>query len=160
MDFTEVIKKRRAIRKYRKDAIPGGKLEKLYEALRLAPSGNNRQAYKFIFVMDEEKRKQIAARACHQDFLFDAPILVVACCEKGREFDTAIAVDHMVLAATNEGLGTCWVGWFERDIVKEILKIPDYLEVPILIPVGYSDETLSPRPRKQIRELVFIDQYN
>ncbi|NLX69797.1 MAG: nitroreductase [Clostridiales bacterium] len=156
MDFMEVICKRRAIRKYKRDPIPEEKLEKLYKALSLAPSGNNRQPYKFMFVKDEQTRHEIVRRACHQDFLYDAPVIMVACCEAGRAFDTAIAVDHMVLAATNEGLGTCWVGWFERDAVREILEIDSDLEIPILVPIGYADENPEKKPRKSIRELVKV----
>jgi nitroreductase len=156
MDFMEVISKRRAIRKYKKDPIPDEKLEKLFQALRLAPSGNNRQPYKFIFVKDENTRHEIVRRACHQDFLYDAPVLMVACCEPGRAFDTAIAVDHMVLAATNEGLGTCWVGWFERDAVREILEIDSKMEIPILVPIGYADQRPEEKPRKPIEELVKV----
>jgi nitroreductase len=156
MEFMEVISKRRAIRKYKKDPIPEDKLQRLYQALRLAPSGNNRQPYRFIFVRDERVRREIVQRACHQDFLYDAPIIMVACCEPGRAFDTAIAVDHLVLAATNEGLGTCWVGWFDRDAVKEILGIERNMDVPILVPIGYPDESPPARPRKTLEELVKV----
>lgn len=159
MEFKEAIAKRRAIRKYKGDPIPEEKLKRLYEALRLAPTGNNRQPFKFIFVKDQETRKQIVKKACHQEFLLEAPILMVACCERGHEFDVAIAVDHMVLTATDEGLGTCWVGWFEGDAVKKLLNIPAHLEVPIIIPIGYADEKPAPRSRKQIGELVCEDRY-
>ncbi|MBM7581644.1 nitroreductase [Caldicoprobacter guelmensis] len=156
MEFMEVISKRRAIRKYKKDPIPDVILQKLFYTLSLAPSGNNRQPYKFLFIKDEKLRREIVQRACHQEFLYDAPVIMVACCEPGRSFDTAIAVDHLVLAATNEGLGTCWVGWFERDVVKEILGIEPHMEVPILIPIGYPDESPSARPRKSLDELIEV----
>jgi len=156
MDFNEVIKKRRAIRKYKKKEVSDEKLQKLYEAIKLAPSGNNRQPYKFLFVKDTEKRKEIVSKACHQDFLYDAPILMIACCEKGKNFDTAIAVENMVLAATNEGLATCYIGWFERDVVSKILNIPDGMEPCILVPIGYGDETPEEKDKKSIEELVSI----
>ncbi|SFQ48393.1 nitroreductase family protein [Caldicoprobacter faecalis] len=156
MEFMDVISKRRAIRKYKKDPIPEEKLQRLFQALRLAPSGNNRQPYRFIFVRDEKVRREIVQRACYQDFLYDAPVIMVACCEPGRSFDTAIAVDHLVLAATNEGLGTCWVGWFDRDAVKEILGIECNMDVPILVPIGYPDESPPARPRKTLEELVKV----
>jgi len=159
MEFSQVISARRAIRKYKRDQVPEEKLVKLYEALRTAPSGNNRQPYRFIFVEDEAIRRRIVQEACHQQFLLDAPVLMFAVCEKGRAFDTAIAVDHMILAATDEGLGTCWVGWFERDAVRKILNIPEELEIPILVPIGYADEKPEARPRKSLDELISIDQY-
>ena len=133
---------------------PDETLQKLYEALQIAPSGNNSQDFRFIFVKDEAKRREIVTRACHQDFLLDAPVLVVAVCGKGRSFDTAIAIDHMVLSAVNEGLGACWIGWFERDVVKEILELPESLDVPILVPLGYYEENPPAKPRKPLEQLI------
>lgn len=156
MEFSKVISKRRAIRKYKTDSIPEDKLQKLYQALHAAPSGNNRQPYKFIFVKDPEIRHQIATKACHQEFLSQPPILMIACCEQSRSFDAAIAVDHMILAATDEGLGTCWVGWFEQDAVRKILNIPANMEIPILVPIGYADEMPAARARKPVSELVSV----
>jgi nitroreductase len=154
MEFREVIKARRSIRKYKKDPIPDEKMLKLYEALQAAPSGNNREPYQFIFVKDAEKRQQIVKQACHQEFLFDAPVLMVACCEKGYSFDVAIAVDHMILAATNEGLGSCWVGWFEREPVRQLLGIPETMEVPVLVPLGYAGANPAAWSRKKLDELI------
>lgn len=159
MDFTEVVKSRRDIRKYRNQPVPEEKLEKLYEALRLAPSGNNHQPYKFVFIRDSKLKKQLVEEACHQESFKDAAVIMVACCEKGREFDTAIAVDHMTLAATNEGLATCWVGWCERDKIKKMLNIPANMEVPIIVPIGYADESPAARPRKSLSELICVDTY-
>ena len=159
MEFTEVIAKRRSIRKYKSNPIPEAKLQKLYEALRMAPSGANRQEFNFIFVKDEEKRQRIATEAGHQGFIAEAPVLMIAVCNPGGEFNVAIAVDHMILAATNEGLGTCWVGWFERESVKEILGIPESKEVAILVPIGFPDESPDARPRKSLDELIMVDSY-
>lgn len=159
MEFSKVISSRRAIRKYKKDPIPEEKLHRLFEALSAAPSGNNREPYKFIFVREKEQRAKIASQACHQEFLTEVPLLMVACCDKGKAFDTAIAVDHLVLAATNEGLGTCWIGWFEKEVVREILAIPETMEIPILISIGYADETPPVKPRKSLDELIAMDRY-
>lgn len=159
MEFMEVIAKRRSIRKYKPDPVPEEKLQKLYEALRLAPSGGNRQNYSFIFVMNAEKRKRIVTEAGHQGFLGEAPVLMVAVCDPGNEFNVAIAVDHMILSATNEGLGTCWVGWFEKEPVKKILDIPDSKVPVILVPIGFPDENPDPRPRKPLEQLIMIDSF-
>ena len=156
MEFSKVISTRRAIRKYKPDPIPDEMMQKLYQALQAAPSGNNRQPYKFFFVKDPNKRHQIATQACHQEFLSQPPILMVASCEKGYSFDVAIAVDHMILAASDEGLGTCWVGWFEQDVVRKLLNISANMEIPILVPIGYADESPVARPRKAIDELVTV----
>ena len=159
MEFTDVLAKRRSIRKYSKRAVSERKLRRLYKALRLAPSGGNKQNYTFVFVTDAEKRRQIAEQAGHQEFLAEAPILMVAVCEPGGGFNVAIAVDHMVLAATDEGLGTCWVGWFEREPVKHILGIPDSKDVPILVAIGHPGEKPEPRQRKSLEELIMRDGY-
>lgn len=156
MEFSEVIAKRRAIRKYKKDAIPEEKLQKLYQALQTAPTGNNRQPFRFLFVRDAAVKEKIVKEACHQDFLLQPPVLMVACCRKGDAFDVAIAVDHMILAATDEGLGTCWVGWIDGEKIRRILDIPDEFEIPILVPVGYAEENPSPRPRKPVNEIVTV----
>ncbi len=159
MEFKDVIAARRSIRKYKKRPVGKGKLRTLQKALRTAPSGANRQDYAFIFVTDPKKRAQIAKEAGHQEFLAQAPVMVVAVCSPGGSFDAAIAIDHMVLAATDEGLGTCWVGWFEREPVKRILGIPEGKEVPILITVGYAAEEPEARPRKPLGKLIMQDAY-
>ena len=159
MEFREVIAKRRSIRKYKSNPIPDAKLHKLYEALRKAPSGANRQNYNFIFVKDAETRLKIATEAGHQGFLAEAPVLMIAVCEPGEAFNVAIAVDHMILAATDEGLGTCWVGWFEREPVRQILDIPESKEVAILVPIGYPDESPDARSRKPLEDLIMVDSY-
>ena len=154
MEFRELIAARRDIRKYRPDPVPREKLLRILEAARLAPSANNRQPYRLIVVSDPELRRRIASEACHQDFLSEPPVLIVAACEKGREFDLAIALAYLTLAAADEGLATCWVGWFEREAVRRILDLSPTLAVPILIPVGLADEAPAARPRKPLDELV------
>ncbi|HEY5563251.1 MAG TPA: nitroreductase family protein [Clostridiaceae bacterium] len=156
MNFTEIISQRRSIRKYKKASVSEEILQKLYEAIRLAPSGNNDQAFKFIFVKRDDLRDEIVRKACHQDFLYNPPVIMIAYAEKGREFDAAIAVDHMILAATAEGLGTCWVGWFEKDIISKLIPIQEGYEPCILVPIGYADENPAQRTRKTIEELITI----
>jgi len=159
MEFTAVIAKRRSIRKYRPDPVPEAKLRRLYEALRLAPSGNNQQPFNFIFVRDAALRQQLVTQACHQAYIAEAPVLMVACCEAGHDVDVAIAVDHMILAATDEGLGTCWVAWFERDVAERILGIGDGRKASMLVPIGYADETPEVPPRKPLADLIMLDRY-
>ena len=159
MELKDVIAKRRSIRAYKSRAIGQRKLRSLQRALQAAPSGGNRQDYRFIFVTDEKKRGRIAAEAGHQDFIAQAPLIVVAVCEPGGEFNVAIAVDHMILTATDLGLGTCWIGWFEGPPVRKILGIPKSKAVPIMVTVGYPAEEPGARPRKALAELIAADGY-
>jgi len=160
MDFTDVIKARRSIRKYKRDPIPEDVYQRLYESLSLAPTGGNQQPYHFIFVNDEKTRWKIVSDGCHQEYFFDAPLLVVACCEPGKEFDVAIAMDHLILAATNEGLGTCWAGGgIVMEEFRKILGVPQKMHTPIFTPVGYPAESPDAKPRKPLNKLISIDAY-
>ncbi|MGA2974295.1 MAG: nitroreductase family protein [Spirochaetia bacterium] len=159
MDFSKVIRKRRSIRKFRKDPIPDSACNRLREALSLAPSANNKQPCSFTFVKDQDLRARIVGKACHQEGFLDAPLIVVACCQRGADFDCAIAVDHLILAATNEGLGSCWVGWIERDAIREILGIPADIEIPVIVPIGYAAEIPDAQTRKPLRELIQEDVF-
>ena len=159
MEFKDVISKRRSIRAYRPRGVGRRKLRRLHRALQIAPSAANRQNYRFVFVTDEQRRQRIASEAGHQAFLGTAPVIMVAVCERRGEFDVAIAVDHMILAATDLGLGTCWIGWFERQAVREILGIPKAKAVPIMVTIGYAAEEPKARPRKPLKELIALDAY-
>ena len=156
MEFREVIETRRAIRGYKSHPIPEVALQRIREAVRLAPTGNNRQPFKVLLIRNSELRAEIAAKACHQEFIAQAPVLCVVCSPKGDEFNAAIATDHLVLAATDEGLGSCWVGWFERDILMKILPMPEGMEPCILVPLGYAAETPEAKPRKPLEEITQI----
>jgi nitroreductase len=125
-------------------------------SVRFIEVKRNRQPFKFIFVKDPELRRKIVSQACHQEFLVQPPVLMVACCEKGDSFNVAIAADHMILAATDEGLGTCWVAWFDAEKVKALLDIPADFDVPIIVPIGFADESPVQRPRKSLEELITV----
>lgn len=159
MEFTDVINQRRSNRAYKPDAIPEDILLRLQEALRVAPTGSNDQPFRFIFVTDADKRERITREACHQEFIGQAPIILAATCEPGRSFCTAIAVDHFILAAANEGLGTCWIGWFEREPVRKILNVDADKEIPILVTLGYAADSPDARPRKPLDELILFETY-
>jgi nitroreductase len=160
MEFSEIISSRRSIRKFKSDAISPEKLEKLKAALLIAPTGSNKQPFKFIFVTDASLRKELVLKACHQPGFADAPLIVVACAQKGSSFDTAIAVDHLILAATDAGLGSCWVGWIEREEIRLLLNIPAEIEIPVIVPIGYADEAPDARPRKPLSDLIIQNTYS
>ncbi len=173
VDFYEVIRTRRSIRSYKPDPIPDDVLKRILEAARIAPSGSNRQPWKFIIVKNEELKRKLA-EACHnQMFIAEAPIVIVACgynihWNRGEYMgdlsmliDVSIAFTHLILAARAEGLGTCWIGSFSNKKVKEILKIPEDVNVVAITPLGYpKDEYFrEPGPRKPLSEILSIDKF-
>jgi len=158
MDVFDAIKARQSIRKYKTQPIPTEKLEAILEAARLAPSAGNRQPWRFIIIQDPERKKALAEAANDQTFLENAAAIVTAVGDpdlsaRWFEKDTMIALEHMVLAATALGYGTCWIGAFNEDTVKTLLKIPQKAKVVALLPIGTPDETPAARPRKKTSEV-------
>lgn len=150
MNVHEAIATRKSVRAWADRPVEEEKLQRVLESVRLAPSAKNVQEWRFVVVTEESIRKQIADAARGQAFVGDAPVVVVACAETdGRVMhcghlaflvDVSIAIDHLTLAAVEEGLGTCWIGSFEPDAVREALSIPENIEVVELIPLGYPKE--------------------
>lgn len=169
MDVSEAIRKRRSVRKYQARKIENDKLDRVLEAGRLAPSARNLQEWKFIVVRDGSRRKRLAEAAKGQTFVGEAPVVIAACAtvtdyvmtcgQLTYPIDLAIAVEHMVLQAAAEGLGTCWIGAFYEEEVKKVLNIPPEVRVVALLPIGYPDESPSPRPRKEMKEIVAFENW-
>ena len=165
MDVFEAIKTRRSIRKYRREPIPDEKLESIFEAARLAPSAGNRQPWRFVVVQDADRKKALAEAANNQTFLRDAAAIVAAVGDPAvsaewYEKDVMIALEHMVLAATALGCGTCWIGAFDENAVKHLLKVPAKMKIVALLPIGIPDETPAPRPRKKFSEIFFKEEWH
>ncbi|KAB2945877.1 MAG: nitroreductase family protein [Candidatus Methanoperedens nitroreducens] len=169
MDVKTAIRTRRSIRAYDPREVEEEKLVRVLESGRLSPSASNRQERRFIVIRDAVTRKALSVAARNQKFLADAPV-VIAACSVEKEYvmscgqlaypiDTAIAVDHMTLAAVEEGLGTCWIGAFDEKKVKEILNIPDEIRVVTLLPVGYPSDIPRPTPRKSLDEIVLWETW-
>ena len=147
MDVMEAIKKRYSVRSYQDRAVETEKLDSILEAARLAPSASNRQEWRFVVVQDKGIRQRLMQAAKDQAFVGQAPVVIAACAKTDSHImtcgqqcypiDVAIAVEHMALKATEEGLGTCWIGAFYEDKVKEILGIPQDIRVVALLTLGY-----------------------
>lgn len=171
MDLYEAIENRRSVRSYMSDEIPEEVLNRVMRATGSAPSGGNRQPWTFILVKDPGVKSALAPAAGGQRFLADAPVIVVACGaqipisrggymgEYGMLVDVSIAMTHLILAAHAEGLGTCWIGDFENDEVKEVLGIPEEIQVVALTPLGYPESVPSSRGRKPLEEIVRLDRW-
>lgn len=177
----EAIRNRRSIRKYSSRPVEDEKLMEILEAARLAPSGNNTQPWHFIVVKSPEMRHRLAEASHHQMWMADAPVHIVCVadirCRIGGdgpvsldddspllEFkklirDTSIGIEHLVLEAANQGLGTCWIAWFEPKEIAQLLGVPSDKYVQAIIPVGYPDESPSARPRKPLSEFVHNERW-
>ncbi|MCK9170690.1 MAG: nitroreductase family protein [Treponema sp.] len=175
------IEKRRSIRKYQSRKIEEDKIEALIESARLAPSGNNTQPWQFILIDDSGIIKKVAETAHNQQWIRTAPLLI-ACvadiqvrlpdsgnmhleedtpCFELKQIirDTAIAVEHIVLEAVHQGLGTCWVCWFTENEMRQILGIPEDKFLVTILAAGYPDENPAPRPRKKTEEIVHRNRW-
>jgi nitroreductase len=171
MNVMEAIKKRCSVRGYQNRPVEREKADKILEAARLAPSASNRQEWRFVVVQDRDTRQRLMKAAKNQAFVGEAPV-VIACCAKTDNhimtcgqmcypIDTAIAIEHMALEAAEEGLGTCWVGAFYEDQVKEILGIPQDIRVVELLALGYPDKPSSTRKdRLSIEEIVMHERWS
>ena len=162
MGVFDIIKDRRSIRTYKDERIPKDKLEKLLVAARLAPSAANRQNWKFIVVENEEVKKQLVTACNNQAFVGTASNVIAGIgdpAQKWHQVDLAIALEHIVLEAVELGLGTCWIGAFNEDEVKKLLKIPQDKKVIALLTVGVPVESPAARPRKSLEEIVVYDEY-
>ncbi len=171
MSVLQVIKKRRSVRRYKEDLIPEEALLRVVEAARLAPSGKNLQPWKFIIVRDKVLKEKLASASAGQFFIAKAPVIIVGCgfpdncyARMGRYMkswpvDVTIALEHLILQAQEEGLGTCWIGSFEEEEVKAILNIPRNVRVLALTPLGYPDETPPFRKRKSLDKIISYDGF-
>jgi nitroreductase len=171
MEFYEVIKERKSVRKYKPDPIPDDVLHRILETGRIAPSAKNIQPWHFVVVKNPEIKEMVAEACRGQRFMAEAPVIICGCALEdiawGRmggymssfAVDLAIAMEHMILAAANEGLGTCWIGAFVEKDVKKILGIPDNVRVVALTPVGYPAEVPKDRGRKLFKDIVSYDKY-
>lgn len=176
MDVMQAITTRRSVRGYDSRPIPDPVLNNLRQALWAAPSACNLQPWRFVMVQKTSMRQQVAAACKKQMWMAEAPLIVVACGwpEKayramGGKFssldvDLAIALDHLSLAAVAEGLGTCWIGAFDEEALKQMLTIPKDVRVVALMPVGYPKTAglirpVSPENRKLPQEIFCDDTY-
>jgi len=170
MDIYETIKTRRSVRAYKNEPIKEEVLNRILEAARLAPSANNSQNYKFIIVKDPQRKKALAKGALNQDFISQAPIVIVGVALNSEldedsqvpffAVDLAIAFDHLTLAAAAEGLGTCWIGAFSQDEVKKVLDIPERYQIIALMPLGVPDDNPAPKHRKDLKDLIRKERFH
>jgi len=165
----EAIKKRQSVRSYQDKEITEEILQQILEAGRLAPSASNKQNWKFIVVKDEDLRKKLVPACKNQGSVGEAPVVIAGCAtdpdyvmtcgEHSYSIDLAIALDHMSLEAASLRLGTCWIGAFYQDQVKEILGVPEDVRIVSLMPLGHPKKLGSKTGRKPLSEIICYDKY-
>ncbi len=167
----DLIEKRKSIRSYKPQDVEEEKLNYILQAFRKAPSAKNLQPWKLIIVKDKKKISDLSIVCNNQTFLSEAPILIVACAKEDEAYgvmggymnsypiDIALALEHLILAATEKGLGTCWIGAFKEKLVKDLLDVPDNVRVVAITPVGYPAVEGRTRGRKPISKIVCYDKY-
>ncbi|MEG6513481.1 nitroreductase family protein [Desulforamulus ruminis] len=169
MNFQELIQKRYSVRAYKSDPVPPEALQQVLEAARPAPTAVNKQPFQLI-VIHTEGRKEELKRIYKGNFFSEAPVLICICVipaqawsrKDGKNYglvDATIAMDHLILAATELGLGTCWVAAFDPDAAREILGLPDEVEPVAFTPLGYPVDTPTHTSRKPLSELVRYERW-
>ncbi|MBL7005564.1 MAG: nitroreductase family protein [Spirochaetia bacterium] len=172
MHVQDAMKTRKSVRSYQSRSVEKDKVDRILEAAHIAPSAMNLQEWRIVVVTDSSTiRKIVEGAVPSQKFIAETPLLFVCCAETDKAnmkcghpryaVDLSIAVDHMMLAAVEIGLGTCWIGGFTQQPVKDILNIPEEIEVFALLPVGYPDDpSAAAKRRKSIDEIVCYDTWN
>ena len=167
----ELIETRRSIRSYKDQEIEEDKLDYVLQAFRKAPSAKNLQPWKLVVAKNKKVIKDLAIACNNQTFMEEAPVIIVACAKEEEAYgtmggymnsypiDIAIALEHLILAATEKGLGTCWIGAFKEQLVKGILGVPENVKVVALTPLGYPAREASVRGRKPLTEIISYDKY-
>jgi len=159
------ILKRRSVRRYKSDRVPEGVKANILEAGRQAPSASNRQPWHFVVVEDRALKEKLSTGRWN-GFIRDSGFTLVgvslpfdATSEKWGVVDVTIALQSMVLAAEVQGVGSCWIGDFREDEVKEVLGIPGKAKVVALISFGVPDEEPGPKSKRPLEEIVHHDKW-
>jgi len=180
MEFESIIKSRESIRDYADKKVEDEKINFVLECARLAPSWTNKQCWQFIVVKDKKIIKDLSKTSIINRWLKNVPVIIVACGDPKQSgfrndidyfiVDVSIALEHLVLAATDKGLGTCWIGGFNGKKVKEILEIPENIRVVALTPLGYPAEkkrfagklgkiVIQSKKRKSLDKMIHINKW-
>lgn len=169
MRFSELVQKRYSVRAYKSDSVEDDKLQQVLEAARLAPTAANRQAFQLI-VAHTAGREAELGRIYGRPYFVQAPIVICVCGipsqnwvrRDGKNYydlDVGIVMDHLTLAATDLGLGTCWIGAFDAIAAREVLGLPEQAEPIVFTPLGYSNDQPREKKRKPLSELVRYEHW-
>jgi len=164
MNFQELIRKRYSVRAYKPDPVEDEKLARVLEAARLAPTAANRQAFRVIVIRTADRKADLQ-RIYGRDWFVQAPLVLCVCAVPSEawvrradgwnaaEVDATIAMSHIVLAAAEEGLGTCWIAAFDPAAAREVLGLPPEVIPSAFTPLGYAADSLPPKKRRPLADL-------
>ena len=170
MDFQDLVQARYSCRAYRGDPVAEDQLARVLEAARLAPTADNRQPFRLV-VVHTRGREQELRRVYDKDWFVQAPLVVAACGvpseswvrkQDGKNYndvDVAIVMDHLILAAADLGLGTCWIDAFDPAAARAALQLPQDVVPVALTPLGYPADAPKPKTRKAADKLVRYEKY-
>jgi len=170
MNFQELIRNRYSVRAYKPDPVEEDKLGRVLEAARLAPTAANRQAFRII-VLPTKGREAELRRVYGRDWFTQAPLVLAVCAVPAEgwvrkadgwnaaEVDATIAVTHLILAAAEEGLGTCWIAAFDPGAAREMLGLPADVIPSAFTPLGYPADSPVPKKRRPLADLVRKDRW-
>jgi nitroreductase len=170
MNFQELINQRYSVRAYRPDPVEEDKLARVLDAARIAPTAANRQAFRVI-VVETGKRKSDLQRIYGRDWFVQAPLVLCVCAVPSEawvrkadgwnaaEVDATIVMSHIVLAAAEEGLGTCWIAAFDPAAAREVLGLPLEVIPSAFTPLGYAADSPVPKKRRPLADLVRRDHW-
>jgi nitroreductase len=164
MEFHQLIKQRYSVRSYKPDPIDDETLEGILEAARMAPTADNQQPFQLIVIHTRGREGELK-RIYRRNWFVAAPIMICACGlpeqawqhKDGKNYidvDVAIVMDHLILAATEAGLGTCWIAAFDRQAARQVLGIPPGVEPIVFTPLGYAADQPGTKERKSLSDLV------
>ena len=164
MNFLELVKQRYSCRDYQSKAVEQEKLDYIMECVRMAPSAVNKQPWKFRFVTAEADKAKLLT-TYRRDWLASAPMYIICSVLHDEEWvrfdgkhhgdiDIAIAVEHLCLAATEQGLATCWVCNFDADLCKQQLALPEAEEPAVIVPLGYAADEPTEKKRKPMQDII------
>lgn len=173
MDVFDAIKNRRSIRAFEKKAIPATVVDRIIEASRLAPSAGNIQPWEFVVVQDPQIKHKLSVAALNQTFIETAPVNIVVCADEARSKkrygsrgealfciqDTAAATQNLLLAAHALGLGTCWVGAFQENLVRKAINTPSHVRPVAIVPLGYASKHPNPRDRRSKVDIIHKETF-
>jgi nitroreductase len=164
MDFSNLIQNRYSVRAYKPDPVEEGKLHQVLEAARFAPTAANKQPFQLIVIHTGGREAELR-RIYHREWFAQAPLVICACAvpaqawvrRDGKNYadvDATIVMDHLILAAANLGLGTCWVAAFDPVAAREVLHLPQGIEPVAFTPLGYPADQPKTKERKPLSDLV------